>query len=250
MSKDKRKSRWFWPSKIEQPETASKSSGSDGPSGGPAPPAKGTGSELPSQQGEQARPEAASRSVGSGGSGASGNPVSPGIGNELLSQEGQQAPTLWGKAAERLKPEDLKRLHSLIKSKRESRSAVSSPNGQGLTTHTDGHGNEPSDDDINLIVSSAEDLKKNNQKATRRPVSSTPSQNSHKTHINARSRSSIKSSTELRHSSLSATLWYSLISQAMQPWVGRLYLLLCRALQTWKKLTNTFWKVQNSSRKF
>jgi hypothetical protein len=108
----------------------------------------------------------------------------PGICNEQpfqpLQEQAKQAPpqlgveSLWKEAAESLDPGDRKKLDNLIQSKREGQAAGLSPNG---------HREVPSADDVSLIISRAKRLKDKDQKATWRPVSSTPSQDLGKLHV-------------------------------------------------------------------
>jgi hypothetical protein len=81
--------------------------------------------------------------------------------------QAQQQPvteSLWKEAADGLDPKDRKSLDSLIKSKQNGRERNSHP------------------DDVSLIISRADALKKKDKKATWRPVSSISSHKTHKTH--------------------------------------------------------------------
>jgi hypothetical protein len=78
-------------------------------------------------------------------------------------EQGKQAPpqlvigALWKEAADHLDREDREKLDRLIISKGEGQAADPSPEGQGGSS-LDGHGEDPSADDVSLIVSRAKRL--------------------------------------------------------------------------------------------
>jgi hypothetical protein len=97
--------------------------------------------------------------------------LSDGVPTQPLQQQDKQTQSqLWKEAAKSLEQKDQKKLE-LIKSRQKGPVADTSPKAQRAGSPPDGHGKDPSADDVNLILDRAKGLKKESKEATWRPVS-------------------------------------------------------------------------------